>query len=78
MSFQKYDLNQHISSIHEGKKPLKCEICKYKCAKKESLKQHISTVHEGCDLNQYISSIHEGKSHSNAKFVSINVLKKKV
>ena len=60
------DLNQSISSIHEGKKPFKCE---YKSVQKDSLKQHVSLIHDGkvpfkceiCDLSGHISSTHEVK-----------------
>ena len=37
---------QHDKVIHEGKKPHKCLICDYSCARKDQLKAHINAVHE--------------------------------
>ena len=67
----------HITSVHEGKKPLKCDICDYCCSPKSHMNRHIASVHEGkkpfkcdiCDhsfcqkrdLNRHVASIHEGK-----------------
>ena len=42
----KYDLNLHIASVHEGKKPFKCEICDDQFELKHELNEHIASVHE--------------------------------
>ena len=42
----KYDLNLHIASVHEGKKPFKCEICDDQFKLKHELNEHIASVHE--------------------------------
>ena len=39
-------MRHHISSVHEGKKPFKCEICDVTFAKKGHMKNHISSIHE--------------------------------
>ena len=42
----KYDLNLHIASVHEGKKPFKCEICDDQFELKHELNEHIASVYE--------------------------------
>ena len=65
------------ASVHERKKPLKCEFCDYSCLLLNILQQHVALVHEGrnpfkcknCDyscllrdsLKQHVTSVHEGK-----------------
>ena len=39
-------MRKHIASVHDGKKPLKYEICDYTCSQKK-MKKHIGSVHEG-------------------------------
>ena len=36
----------HIASVHEGKKPFKCEICDDQFELKHELNEHIASVHE--------------------------------
>ena len=43
---QEKGLDQHISSLHEGKKSFKCYICNGRFAQKGSLNIHIKSVHE--------------------------------
>ena len=43
----KGNLKSHVDSVHEGKKPFKCENCDYSCAEKGDLQKHITSVHEG-------------------------------
>ena len=33
-------------SVHEGKKPFKCGICKYSSSQKQQMNRHIVSVHE--------------------------------
>ena len=40
-------MNDHIESVHEGKKPFKCNECDAAFSVKRSLKMHIESVHEG-------------------------------
>ena len=40
-------MNEHIITIHEGKKPHKCLICDYSASQKAHLKSHIKWIHEG-------------------------------
>ena len=47
-------------SVHRGNKPFKCEVCEYRCSRKNILK------------DQFIEEI----SHSNVKFVSTDVPKR--
>ena len=54
---QKGDLKKHVVSVHEEKKPFKCEICDYSCSLKNNMKRHVESVHEGkkafkCDLKK--------------------------
>ena len=39
-------MNQHIVSVHERNKPLKCDTYDYKCLLKCNLKQHVLSVIE--------------------------------
>ena len=59
----KTKLVQHIGSIHEGKKPFRCDICDYSCFLKSDIK-NIS--------HQFMKK----RSHSNAIFVTTAALKK--
>ena len=36
----------HVSSVHEGKKPFKCNICDASYSGRTVLKLHIAAVHE--------------------------------
>ena len=66
-----------MQSVHEGKKPFKCDICDANFTQKPNLKQHIESDNEGkkpfkcdmCDtsfvfkhyLQGHIASIHENR-----------------
>ena len=67
-------MNRHIASVHEGKKPFKCDTCDARFALMHHLKSHIASVHEKkrfncakCDasftqkghLNIHIKTVHE-------------------
>ena len=62
-------MKRHVASVHEGKKPFKCDICDYKFSQKTSMKSHVETVHEGKKLfpkasyktNKMFKKKHEGK-----------------
>lgn len=43
---KKTDLNTHIGSVHEGKKPFKCGFCNYTCSQEPNLQRNITSVHE--------------------------------
>ena len=72
----KYDLNLHIASVHEGKKPFKCEICDDQFELKHELNEHIASVHEEenqsahNDFEQFLKSC-------TARFMSQNHLSRK-
>ena len=36
----------HVASVHEKKKPFKCEFCDYKFSRKGDMNKHIVSVHE--------------------------------
>ena len=40
-------MNRHIASVHEGKKPFKCDICDYSFSEKSSMNKHVKSVHGG-------------------------------
>ena len=40
-------MKQHVASVHEGKKPFKCDNCDYSCSQKGNLKTHVQSVHDG-------------------------------
>ena len=56
-------MKRHVESVHEGKKPFKCELCDYTCAEKGNLKVHVE-------------SFMRERSNSNVKYVTTAVLKK--
>ena len=67
-------LRRHISSVHEGLKPLSCQSCDSTFANKRNLKRHIFAVHEGqkplkcqsCEYTcavKYNLDVHERKYH---------------
>jgi uncharacterized C2H2 Zn-finger protein len=42
----KLDVNRHIDSVHEGKRPYKCSFCKVSFGIKQNLTRHVTSVHE--------------------------------
>ena len=42
----KFNLRQHIASVHEGKRPFQCSIYNKNFSEKSYIKQHVSSVHE--------------------------------
>ena len=52
-------MNRHVESVHEGKKPFKCDICDYRDAlKRGQINRHVASVHEEkkpfkCDICDY-------------------------
>ena len=40
-------MNGHITTIHEGRKPFKCDICNAEFTSRQDMKGHITTIHEG-------------------------------
>ena len=56
--FNKSDMNKHFESIHEGKKPFRCEICDYSCSQEGAMHIYVASVHEGkkpfkCEICDY-------------------------
>ena len=43
----KYMMNRHVASVHERKKPFKCEICDFSASQKSVKDLHVAAVHEG-------------------------------
>ena len=39
-------MNVHVESVHEEKKPFKCDICDFACAQKQSIIRHVAKKHE--------------------------------
>ena len=67
---QKSSLKTHIASVHEEKKPFKCELCNYMCSRKSFLKTHSASVHEEknvsstkSELNRHFASAHKELSN---------------
>ena len=42
---KKGNLNIHISSVHNGRKPIECEICPMNFESKKDYKEHIGFEH---------------------------------
>jgi hypothetical protein len=42
----KHQMITHFESVHERKKPFKCEICDHCYSTKSELKGHVGSVHE--------------------------------
>ena len=42
---QKRNMNNHMTSVHEGIKAFKCDICRYGCSQKVILDKHMVSVH---------------------------------
>ena len=84
--FIESNLKAHVASVHEGKKPLKCDSCDYKSFPKTDLNRHIVSVHEGnkpfkCEIYQqttttkqtlknHVSPVHEKRSLINVNSVN--------
>ena len=47
ISHKKVNMNNHIESVHEGKKKFKCDKCDKAFSQKSNMTKHINTVHEG-------------------------------
>ena len=72
------NLKIHIDSVHEMKRPAKCNTCDASFVRKSVLNNHVSRVHEGkklfkckiCDasflqknvLKNHVSRVHEEKN----------------
>lgn len=41
----KYTMRRHMYT-HSGERPFHCELCRYKCSRKDYLARHMSNVHE--------------------------------
>ena len=64
------ELQNHIKSVHEGRRDHKCDHCGKSYSKKSSLKTHIKTFHEGrrdYECNQC------GKSFTQSHHVSTHI-----
>ena len=51
----KYDLNLHIASVHEVKKPFKCEICDVQFEVENKLNEHVTSVHKEKIISNILS-----------------------
>ena len=52
-------MNVHVTTVHDGKKQFKCDICNAKFRLKCMLNQHVATVHEEkkqfkCEINETV------------------------
>merc|ERR1712110_843477 len=73
---EKFKLNVHIKSVHEGIKKLyksnqhRCSFCNGSFSRPSSLAEHIKSVHENikdikCELcNKFFSSVSKAKRHN--------------
>ena len=51
----KVNMNKHVASVHEGKKPFdcmpfRCETCEYSCFPKSIMKIHVSLIYTLVEL----------------------------
>ena len=72
----KYDLNLHIASVHEGKKPFKCEICDDQFELKHELNEHIASVHEE-EIQSAHNDFEQFLKSCTTRFMSQNHLSRK-
>ena len=65
-------LRQHISIVHERKRPFACHICGLRCIRESILKYHIDSVHEQkkpikCEICcKGFASIHQLRKHQDS------------
>jgi KRAB domain-containing zinc finger protein len=45
--------NEHMDSVHEGKKPYQCDLCGTTISTKYSLEKHMKLTHEETDLKHH-------------------------
>ena len=72
----KYSLSRHITEVHEGKKPFKCDTCDYSCYRKSLLTRHIQSLHDNKnhfkgENYKYYKETFEPTYHLNVNFVAI-------
>ena len=65
-------MKKHSTSVHEGKKPFKCDFCEYRCSLNQQMKQHVTKKHEG---NKVWNENHIQSVHVQEKKVSVFVHK---
>ena len=63
---EKGNMNAHVRSVHEGKKPYKCSLCDYSAAHKPNLDRHKISVHE-TDLDKKRERLQIAKKHECVK-----------
>ena len=51
-SSRKFEIKQHVESVHEGKKSFKCKLCCYSSNEKFKVNQHFESVHEEKKLHK--------------------------
>ena len=39
-------MNRHVASEHEDKRPLKCELCDYRCSFKSNMNKYVTALQE--------------------------------
>jgi hypothetical protein len=59
-------MKRSITSVHEGKKQFKCEVCDYSCAENIKIKRQMTLVHEENKMSvsymkKGFAQVHEGK-----------------
>ena len=63
-------MKSHVTYVHEGQKPFKCDICDYTSSGKNNMDKHVAAVHEEkkpfkCDSCDYQCSLKiHMKTHS--------------
>ena len=43
---EKKDLDEHVSNVHDGKNPIRCDLCECTFARINELNRHKNNVHE--------------------------------
>ena len=71
-------LKKHISAVHDGIKPFKCEICCSNFAFNAGLRIHIATVYEGKRPNECIICDAKFTRKADLKFILMQFMKKKI
>ena len=50
---ERKDLDEHVSNVHDGKNPCKCDLCGSTFARMNELSRHNNNVHKKCTATHH-------------------------